>query len=562
MNNKHNKKTNLSCINIITVLLVVLYISFYVATIVISKSFSNLPMNKRNIFLAFSVPGFFSMINFVICIVITIINHKKGAHISRIILLISGLMSIRGSIIDFNGQALLGSFMSLIGIVVITILNKQFVTILNSEKILKNQAITDPLTGLLNRRGALDSINEMIESNDSFYLLFLDLDDFKNINDTLGHKVGDFLLKEISKRWEKLVVPGGLVARNGGDEFLFVLPDDGVMDVNDYMKSIIDSLSNGIIVNNSGASYQASVSIGSSHYPKDCNNIEDLMKYADMAMYSAKTNGKKGFCAYNSGMKQRVEYGLELEMYLHKAIKNDLFYFAFQPVFSTDNKNIKGFEALLRLKDDNGKPIGPGDFIPVAERSNLIIDIDNYVLRKVMTICKDFILEHNKKYYISVNVSANHITHCNFVDEIKEILDDIGFPPECLVIEMTEYCYVKSVEQAINTFKGLNNLGIKIALDDFGTGYASLSYLSKMPIDVLKIDKAFVDNLGKDDESKDFINAIISMGHTLGCTIVSEGVETEEQLSLLKVSDCDYIQGYVWSMPVSFDEIVKLTTNN
>lgn len=544
--------------NICILLLTIVFLLLNVLIVMTTREKFDIKLLNRYSLLIDNMPGFISMVQVVVCIVLVGIDYKKGTITGIALLCFSGIGALMAALRGPQSTAILGTFMSVVGIFVVLLLHRQFRVIKNNEKVLEQQAVTDSLTGLMNRRGAFRFLNQMIADRKSFYLLFLDLDNFKEINDTLGHKVGDYLLQTISDRWGKLVRPNGMVARNGGDEFLIVLPDDGEVDVEEYMQELIDVLGDEIYLDGTGNVYHASVSIGSSHFPNDGNDAEELMKYADMAMYEAKTMGKKRYCTFSAQMKQDMERDLELEMYLRKALKEDLFTLAFQPQYTTGDKKLRGFETLLRLNDESGAPISPAEFIPVAEHSTLIIDIDEYVLKKALGMCRKLVEETGRSLTISVNVSAKHMVRNNFVDDIDNILKEIDFPASCLELELTEYCYVQSVEQAIRTISRLNELGVRIALDDFGTGYASLSYLSRMPMDVLKIDKSFVDNLGKDKESKDFIDAIISMGHTLGCRIVSEGVETEEQLALLRNSDCDYIQGYVWSKPISFEEACKL----
>ena len=227
-------------------------------------------------------------------------------------------------------------------------------------------------------------------------------------------------------------------------------------------------------------------------------------------------------------------------------------FLVYQPQFIGADKKLLGFETLLRMKVPEEGIISPAEFIPAAEKSDLIFDIDHYVLDRAMREFAEPIKKAGCSYMLSINISARHITSPDFVDDVKQAVERSGFPVECLEIEITEYCFVASIDDAIRNINLLKEMGVKIALDDFGTGYASLSYLSKLPIDLVKIDKSFVDNIETDETACDFISAVISIGHILGCKVISEGVESEAQLDLLIDRECDYIQGYVWGKPLEY----------
>ena len=229
----------------------------------------------------------------------------------------------------------------------------------------------------------------------------------------------------------------------------------------------------------------------------------------------------------------------------------------FQPQYETETKRLRGFETLLRLKDETGVPIPPSDFIPVAERSGLIFEIDRWVLRHAMQSFSEEITG-NSDFIVSVNISARHIVEPGFAEEVKDMLEENNFPPERLEIEVTESCFIASIEKAISTLLKIKSLGVQIALDDFGTGYASLSYLQKLPIDLLKIDKSFIDDMTDREEGGNFVKSIIAIGHMFHCKVISEGVEEEQQLELLKELKCDYIQGYLWGKPQKQSDALQL----
>ena len=256
-----------------------------------------------------------------------------------------------------------------------------------------------------------------------------------------------------------------------------------------------------------------------------------------------------------------MEESVKLENLLRKAIDNDLFYLKFQPQFSTEDKILRGFETVIRLNDESGNAVSPQIFIPAAENLNLIVDIDRWVLANAMKTGKTLI-SNNPDIKISINISVKHIFDDSFLSDIENNMEKYDFPAENLEIEVTESLFISSVKRAGEILSELKRLGIYIALDDFGTGFASLSYLNTLPIDLLKIDKSFIDKLSEKGRNNDFVNAIISMGHLLNFEVISEGVESKEQLATLRDFNCDYIQGYIWGKPMLLADANKLIIEN
>lgn len=424
-----------------------------------------------------------------------------------------------------------------------------------NERRLHTLSATDSLTGLNNRRSILEYIDSLIEGGEPFYLLFFDLDNFKNINDTMGHACGDIILSEISRRWTELSDDDVCLGRTGGDEFAAIISGKHLKDINTLAEKFLGVLSEKIHTDK--CDYYASCSAGAARFPEDGKDSESLFRFADTAMYRAKSNGKNQICYFDAEMLSEIQNEVKLENEIREALKYNRFYLVFQPQFEAETKHLRGFETLLRLKDETGAPIPPSMFIPVAEKSGLILEIDRWVLRHAMLSFSEQI-KFNSDFVVSVNVSARHISDHGLADEIKTILDETGFPAEMLEVEVTESCFISSVDEAIETLLEIKKLGVKIALDDFGTGYASLSYLKRLPIDLLKIDKSFIDDMVDRDDSGDFVKAIISIGHMFHCKVISEGVELDCQLETLRKLKCDYIQGYIWGKPQEKSSAVQL----
>lgn len=497
-----------------------------------------------------SVSGVITVLMIMICLkILTIDNHYGFA--AAMLLMSSELTMVASAVfVKKNFQSVAGIAMMLGGIFLVINQHKYIATIEKNENYLRSLSVTDALTGLTNRRGIMNEINMKISCNEPFTLFYLDLDNFKNINDTMGHACGDIVLCEITRRWLSVIGEGCTLARTGGDEFALIVSDDSEESADAAANSCINSLKNKLVTEK--CDYYASVSIGSASFPHDATDCDNLMRYADSAMYKAKSAGKNQLCRFDSRMLMEINSEMNIETEIRSALRNDTFKLVFQPQFTAEGKKLRGYETLLRMSDGNGNPVSPAVFIPIAEKSGLILDIDRWVLRHAMkTFSKRIITED---IILSVNISARHITELNFAEEVEQILKETGFPPEHLEIEVTESCFISSVEAAIAALKRIKESGVLIALDDFGTGYASLSYLSRLPIDLVKIDKSFVDQLETADSRGDFVKAIISIGHMFRCKVIAEGVELDSQLSTLRELSCDYIQGYIWGKPAPIEE--------
>lgn len=443
------------------------------------------------------------------------------------------------------------------------------------ERTIFKMAYYDAMTGLPNRLLLMDRVNQALanarRSGDLAAVLFLDLDRFKFVNDTLGHESGDELLKIVAERLKKSLRITDTVARSlssgdeahhdventiarlGGDEFIVLLTglsrDVNVINVANRILGCFDSP-----FNIKGHELFITTSIGISMFPFDGDSAEELLKKADMSMYWAKEEGRNNCKMYNSTLDSRKKDWLRLEYKLHKAIELEEFILHYQAQVNTVTGKITGFECLIRWQDPETELIPPGRFIPIAEESGLIIPITSWVLRNACAQANAWRLKGYADVRFSVNISMRQFKEKDFVATLTNILIETGLPPECLEIELTESVIMTDVEHTIKILQDLKRLGIRLSIDDFGTGFSSLSYLKSMPIDVIKIDRSFIRDIPSDEDDIAITTAIINMAHSLDIEVVAEGVETLEQFELLRKLGCDNIQGYLFMKPASAQE--------
>lgn len=422
---------------------------------------------------------------------------------------------------------------------------------LRDRKNLEKIATTDKLTGLNNRFGFEQVIDTLLEKGSPFYLMFLDLDNFKYINDTLGHEVGDEVLQKVATYWNGISsYEYHTLSRLGGDEFALIIKTDKPSVIETIKKEVlgVSKLDDPLLKN-------ISVSVGIVNCPKDAKDRKTLLSYADSAMYRAKSNGRDQAQMFNKSIHDDIVKEYETKLKVVNAIKENQFEMLYQPQFHSD-ETVYGFESLIRLKVD-GEYISTQYFIDVAEKNNLIFDIDKFVLDKVTedwgsTVRKDGC----KNLMMSVNISGKHLIAPGFVEEVISILTRNAFPPQNLCIEITEGAFVKSIVLAKEVVDKLRIIGIKIALDDFGTKYSSLRYLQSFPTSHLKIEKEFTDTIKIDSSEGNIVNIIINIAHLLNCEVIAEGVETEDQLKYLRDHGCDIIQGYYYSKPLPLESAI------
>ncbi len=419
-------------------------------------------------------------------------------------------------------------------------------------------ALHDVLTGLPNRRSLYEDAKELFsdKSIKKAALLFIDIDNFKYINDTMGHEFGDELIKKASERLALDINKNGILYRLGGDEFIMLEVGIEQSQAENLISNIRYSYSEEFTVDNMAV--HISISIGLAMYPDHGDNIEELIKAADIAMYKAKEDGKNRHAIYEKSMNTAFSERMSLEKYLHLAMERDEFELYYQPQFDLNINRITGFEALLRWKSPELGFVSPMKFIKVAEDTHLIIPLGEWVL---VQAC-DFISQLHKRGYplltVSVNISTIQILQADFTDKVLKILEYFQLEPSLLELEITESVLIESFEAVFEKLQLLSNRGISIALDDFGKGYSSLSYLQQLPISTLKIDKCFIDNVSLENESNTITQNIISLGKSLGMAIVAEGVEIQDQMDYLMKYKCDKIQGYLFSKPLPKSEAENL----
>ena len=427
----------------------------------------------------------------------------------------------------------------------------------------RHAAFHDSLTGLPNRAMFTELLKAEIESskrrNDHmFAVLFLDLDRFKNINDSLGHTHGDLLLVAFAERLERTLRPVDTLARFGGDEFAILL--SGMSDATDAVRvaqRIHDELTKPFVLDKNSAFATASIGIALSSSGYD--RPEDILRDADTAMYRAKENGKARYELFDHGMHAKAVSRLQLESDLRQAIEEKQFCVYYQPIVSLQTGRLSGFEALVRWNHPRRGLVSPADFIPVAEETGLIVPIGEWVLNQACAQVRQWQLDSpsHRSLSLSVNLSGRQVAQPDLLDRIKEALETSRLSPHCLKLEITESVVMENAEAATLMFKQLRSLGVQLSIDDFGTGYSSLSYLHRFPLNYLKIDRSFVMRLTTDNDNA-IVRTISTLARNLGMEVIAEGIETEEQHQQLKMLGCEYGQGYLFSRPVDNQGVLSL----
>lgn len=423
-------------------------------------------------------------------------------------------------------------------------------------------SFNDEVTGIPNRRFFVREVTNRIKNypNEKLAFIFIDLDNFKYINDTYGHDAGDLLLVEFTKIINNMNIKDSLFVRYGGDEFIIV--QYNIVEKNQIkytLDNIIKKLSNPIIINDK--EIFCTLSIGVSVYPIDGKDMPILLKRADMAMYLAKVNGKNRYEFFDIKILEILNREFDIEKGLRVAVDNNEIKMLYQPKIKVDTEEVIGFESLVRWNNRALGVVSPSEFIPIAETSGLIIPIGKFIINESIKKCKELTLRTKKKFKMAINLSEVQIRDEDIVSFISETLKLYDLNAEYIEFEITENIIMKSAEKNIKTLENLKKIGVTLALDDFGTGYSSLSYLRTLPIDVLKIDKSFIDGILIEEKSEYIINSIIELSHHLNLLVVAEGVETKEQLDFLREISCDIIQGYYFSKPVDFKDAVKMISN-
>jgi diguanylate cyclase (GGDEF)-like protein len=429
-----------------------------------------------------------------------------------------------------------------------------------AEAYIARLASEDPLTGLPNRRvfrstvdrlsGVKGAAGDTVMADAEFAVLFLDLDRFKVINDTLGHRLGDMLLIEVAQRLKRSLRAGDVLARLGGDEFAVVLPS---FDSRDSLKHVASAIVEAVAspYEIEGHSIRSAVSIGIAIAPGDGKNADELLMAADLALYAVKNGGRGTYRFFKHSMNEEINDRRQIELDLREAIEQNQLHLEYQPIVDLRRNAVSGFEALARWEHPIKGSIPPAVFIPIAEDSGLILPLGEWALREACIQAARW--PGNLK--IAVNLSPVQFSMPNLADTILRIVTEAALGSDRLVLEITESLFISDTEKTLSTLHRLKALGVRIAMDDFGTGYSSLSSLRSFPFDEIKIDRAFVSDVGKNSENSVIVQAVIIIANALGMTTVAEGVETADQQALLKALGCDEVQGYLYSRSMPVDKI-------
>ena len=447
----------------------------------------------------------------------------------------------------------------------ITTQKKTQTLLAEQTKQLEYQANHDTLTNLPNRALFKDRLAQSIirakRNSEQFALLFIDLDQFKKINDSLGHHVGDEVLIEAAKRINSVLREEDSLARLGGDEFTVILKNiKNIQNISVVAQKIIDIMKEPITI--AIHNLYVTSSIGISIYPDDAKNDLNLIKYADAAMYKAKDEGRNNYQFYSSSMTAYAFEHVVMESSLRVAIKEEQFVVYFQPQYDTKIEKLIGMEALVRWNHPSLGLIPPGKFIPIAEETGLIIEIDKLVMKNAMLQFSKWYKQGYNPGLLSLNLAMKQLNQDDFLEYIQNFMSSVNFKSEWLELEVTEGQVMNNPEASIEKLNSIHNMGIQIAIDDFGTGYSSLSYLKKLPLDKLKIDQSFIRDIPEDEDDMAITRAIIALGKSLNLKLIAEGVETQEQRDFLEATGCDYIQGYFYSRPIPGDDIEELLKAN
>jgi diguanylate cyclase (GGDEF)-like protein/PAS domain S-box-containing protein len=430
---------------------------------------------------------------------------------------------------------------------------------------IQHLAYHDNLTGLPNRSLLQDRLAHSIaraeRTNRKVAVLFIDLDNFKNINDTLGHDVGDELLRQVARRLTECVRAEDTIARQGGDEFIVLLDglDDG-RGASLVAQKILNALRKAFVL--SGTDQHVSGSVGIALFPEDGRDAQTLMKNADTAMFHGKTQGKNTYQYFTAQMNVAVKRRMTLESALRRAVMRRDFVLHYQPQIDLDNGEILAVEALVRWKTEDGGTVSPGDFIPLAEETGLINEIGEWVLREGCRQAREWQDMGLPRRRMAINLSARQFADRSFLDMVTRVLAETGLDPACLELEITESQVMRQTEGMIMLLNKLSEMGVQLAIDDFGTGYSSLSYLKRLPIQKLKIDQSFVRDITVDPNDTAIVVAIINMAKSLDLDTIAEGVETAGQLALLRSKGCHVGQGYYFSAPVRAEVLYPLLKQN
>lgn len=546
--------------------LFVFFIILYLVStrIVIYVSSSSGTINIMNNPVPLSVfAGVFSSLANIFVIFLSGAYGKLGYITSLVLLSLNFIGYYQNLFIRHNFASLPGVVGNLLTITAISIIYFYGAKISVYQRKLYDQALIDILTGLPNRFAVSEYLSDVIKKKEKCAVVLINLDNFKDFNEAMGFDIGNRALKEIARRWDNVSEQGrsgtkDFIGRTSGDEFILIIRNfKSENNIYDTIKKYSDALNEKMLID--GYDCFITASFGYSLFPEDSDDRDSMISYAEVALREIKQNPNEShILRFDVGM-LKGDRVIKLESTIRSALSNNRIYYSLQPQYDFEHK-LRGFEALARMRDEDNRAVSPNEFIPVAESTGLVDTIDLIVFKSAAMFMGEQIKKYDADIILGVNISVRHLMKTNFLEEVKEILQSSQLPPKNLEIEITESIIIDSFENALVTLSELKKMGIRIAIDDFGTGYSSLSYLNNIPANLLKIDKSFIDRMNESESSKQYVEAIISMGHILGLEVISEGVEEKEQLETLLKIGCDYVQGFLWGRPISpkdAEEIIK-----
>ena len=513
----------------------------------------------------YTFAGVFASVSNLCIVLMVVFCGTRGFIASVAVLLVQCPMILAGIIARGNLTSLPGLFGNLLTFIVVCFIRVNNRKLDDSRQKLREQASTDILTGLPNGFASTELINGLIRENIPFAAVTIDINNFKSINDLMGFDMGNKALVEIASRWRS-IADGGLsgtndfITRINGDEFSLIVRDysseeEVVKTIRLYKQALEEKLCT------ERYEFVANASFGYALFPEDGQTRDALITNSVAAMKEIKRiNSSEHILHFSSDLLNTHEQ-LIMENKVRDALEHDRIGFNLQPQFDMSHR-LRGFEALARMKDENGDSVSPVEFIPAAEKAGLIDSLDVTVYRKASAFFGEIIKRTGADIVLCINASVKHLMKNNFVDEIREILTAGGMSGEHLEVEITESIMIESAEKAIDCLKKLTDVGVRIAIDDFGTGYSSLSYLNIFPSEILKIDKSFIDKINEEESETKYVEAIISLAHVLDYRVIAEGVEEQEQLDILRRIGCDYIQGFFWGRPLSAEDAGALVTES
>ena len=542
------------------VLMLVLYVISSVMTVVSATSQGNFKVLGASIPFA-SFTGVFSSMSS-ICLILSTFYFGKIGYFTSLGLQFLQLPLLLIRIMKMHAvMNIPGLFLNLMTVIALSIIYFNNNRMDKYQSVMMEQAVTDRLTGLPNRFAISELLKTLVDRNEPFALVVININGFKGINDTLGFETGNDVLIEIASRWKEIADNGksgthDYITRVSGDEFSLVIrkfqtEEDILNTIRQYEAVLLKRLTV------DDCDLYLSASFGYAMFPQDANSKDAMILCGEAAMKEVKRVNSSNHVLHFSPEFLQTERTVEIAGKIREALENETIFYNLQPQFDIYHK-LRGFEALARMKDADGTFISPAEFIPVAEKVGLVDKVDGMVFRKSAMFFGELLRATGADITLSVNVSVRHLMKNDFIDEIREVLKESGVPARNLEIEITESIMIDSVDKALLCIDEIRKIGLQIAIDDFGTGYSSLSYLNKFPADLLKVDKSFVDRMNTSDSSRQYVSAIISIGHIMGFDVIAEGVEEADQVETLKEIGCDFIQGFIWGKPLTPEFAEKL----